>query len=161
MLGLVDVGAHGDNAGDTSRVGLRRASRRGVHDGVLGVTQEIGRATETVEHTATHHASAVGMCVNVNLDRSVHADDTKSLDNLRRVGNGLWAEKELRCVAVVVVVEALEAFGAEANGCSSGEIEVAAVEKVEEAVLEHLGPDLKVLEVGTAGLGDLGLALLG
>jgi hypothetical protein len=150
VLGLVDVGAHGDDAGDTGRVGLRRAGRRSVHDGVLGVTQEIGRATETVKHTAAHYASAVGVCVDIDLDGSVHADDAQSLDNLRGVRDGLRAEKELRSVAVVVVVETLEALRTEADRCSSGEVEIAAVEEIEEAVLEHLSPDLEVLEVGAA-----------
>lgn len=151
MLGLVDVCAHGDNARNTGRVGLGGTGGGSVHDGVLGVAEEIGGSTKTVEHTATHHASAVGVGVDVDLDRGVHADDSQSLNNLGRVGNGLGTEEKLGCVTLVVVVETLETVGAESNGGCSSEVKVAAVEEIEEAVLQDLGPDLEVLEVGTAG----------
>ena len=54
---------------------------------------------------------------------------------------------------VPVLVEAIETVGGEANRCGCGEVEVPAVEKVEEGILEHFSPDFKVLEVGTTGLG--------
>jgi hypothetical protein len=149
VLGLVDVCAHRDNAGDTGRVGLGGTGGGSVHDRVLGVAEEIGGSTETVEHTATHHASTVGVGVDVDLDGGVHADNSQSLDDLRGVGDGLGAKEELRRVTFVVVVEALETVGAESDGGRGREVEVAAVEQVEEAVLKHLGPDLEVLEVGT------------
>jgi hypothetical protein len=162
MLCLINVCAHGDNAGDTSWVGLGRTGGGSVHDRVLGVAEEIGGSAETVQHTAAHHASAVGVSVDVDLNRGVHADDSQSLDNLRGVGDGLRAEEELRRVTLVVVVEAFETVGAESDGGRGSEVEVAAVEEVEEAVLKHLGPDLEVLEVGTArgqatnnGVGDV------
>jgi hypothetical protein len=150
VLSLVDMCAHGNDAGDTGRVGLRGTGGRGVHDRVLGVAEEVGGSTETVKHTAAHHASAVGVGVDVDLNGGVHADNSQSLDNLGGVRDGLWAEEELRRVTLVVVVEALKTVGAESNGGRGSEVEVAAVEQVEEAVLKHLGPDLEVLEVGTA-----------
>lgn len=42
VLGLVDVGAHGDNTRNTVGVGLGRSAGGSVHDGVLGVAEEIG-----------------------------------------------------------------------------------------------------------------------
>jgi hypothetical protein len=42
VLSLVDMSAHGDNARDTVGVGLGRSARGSVHDGVLGVAEEIG-----------------------------------------------------------------------------------------------------------------------
>lgn len=42
VLGLVDVGAHGDDAGDTVGVGLGRSAGGSMHDRVLGVAEEIG-----------------------------------------------------------------------------------------------------------------------
>jgi hypothetical protein len=100
--------------------------------------------------------------VDVDLDGGVHADNAQSLDDLGGVRDGLRAEEELRRVTLVVVVEALETVGAESDGGRGSEVEVAAVEEVEEAVLQHLGPDLEVLEVGTArgqatnnGVGDV------
>jgi len=62
----------------------------------------------------------------------------------------LRAKEELGSVTLVVVVESLETVGAESNGSCGSEVEVATVEEIEEAVLQHLGPDLEVLEVGTA-----------
>lgn len=85
VLSLIDVGAHGNNARDTSRVGLARTSRRCVHDRVLGRSQEIGTATQTVEHARSQNASAVGVSVDIDLDGSVHADNTKTTDDLGRV----------------------------------------------------------------------------
>ena len=54
MLGLIDMSAHGNNAGYTSWIGLSRTRRGCVHDGVLGRTKEVGGPTETIEHAATH-----------------------------------------------------------------------------------------------------------
>jgi len=85
VLCLVDVCAHGDNAGDTSGVCLGRTSGGSVHDGVLGVAKEIGGSAETVQHAATHHASTVGVGVDVDFNGSVHADNAQSLDDLRGV----------------------------------------------------------------------------
>ena len=50
------------------------------------------------------------------------------------------------------VVKALEAFGREANRGGSCEVKVAAVEEVEERVLQDFGPDFEVAEVGVAVL---------
>jgi hypothetical protein len=50
------------------------------------------------------------------------------------------------------VVKALEAFGREANRGGSCEVKVAAVEEVEEGVLQDFGPDFEVAEVGVAML---------
>jgi hypothetical protein len=162
VLGLVDVCAHGDDAGDTGGVGLGGTGGGGVHDGVLGVAEEVGGSTEAVKHAAAHDASAVGVGVDVDFDGGVHADDAQALDDLGGVGDGLRAEEKLGRVTLVVVVEALESVGTESDRSGSGEVEVAAVEEVEEAVLQHLGPDLEVLEVGTArgqatnnGVGDV------
>lgn len=152
VLGLVDVSAHRDDAAHTGRVGLAGASAGSVHDRVLGRTEEVGRTTQTVQHTASHDAGRVGVSVNVNLNGRVHADDTQTADDLGRVGNLLGAKQELGCVLLPVVVEALEAVRREANRSGRGKVQVAAVEKVKEGILKNLGPDLQVLEVCTAGL---------
>ena len=52
MLSLVDVGAHGDNAADAVRVRLGGPGARGVHDTVLGAAQEVGAASEAIQHAA-------------------------------------------------------------------------------------------------------------
>ena len=148
VLGLVDVCAHGDDAADSVGVGLAGSGRRGVHDAVLGVAEEIGRTAETVEHAAAHHAGRVGVGVDIDLDGRVHANDTETTDDLGRVADLLGAEEKLVIVVLPVVVEALEPSRREADRCRRGEIKTARVEQVEEGVLDDFSPDLEVAEVG-------------
>lgn len=49
-----------------------------------------------------------------------------------------------------VIVESLEAVWRESDGGGSGEVQVTAVEEVEEGVLEHFSPHAEVMEVGAA-----------
>lgn len=88
------------------------------------------------------------MGVNVNLNRCVHADNTKTLDDLGSVGDSLASEEDLVGVGVPVVVEALETVGREASRRGGSVVELARVEEIEESVLDNLGPDLEVLELG-------------
>jgi hypothetical protein len=90
--------------------------------------------------------------VDVDFDGCVHSDDAQAPDNLGAVGDLLRAQEEFRGVLVPVLVEALEAIGREADAGGGGEVEVAAVEEVEEGVLEDFGPDFEVFEVCAAGL---------
>ena len=92
------------------------------------------------------------MRVDVDFNRGVHADDAQAANDFRAVGDLLAAQEELGRVLVPVLVEALEAVGGEADGCCGGEVEIAAVEEVEEGVLEDFGPDFEVFEVCAAGL---------
>lgn len=148
VLGLVDVGAHGDDARNTVGVGLGGTGGGGVHDGVLGVAEEISGTTETVEHAGAHDVGGVGVGVDVDLDGGVHADNTETADDLGSVGDGLRAEEELVIVVVPVLVEALEAGGREADRGGGSEVKLAGVEEVEEGILDNLSPDVEVLEVG-------------
>lgn len=88
------------------------------------------------------------MGVDVDLDRGVHADNTKTSDDLGRVGDLLSAKQQLVEVMIPVVVEALEAVWREANRGSGSEIELARVKEIEEGVLQDFGPDAQVLKVG-------------
>lgn len=152
VLRLVDVRAHGDDAGDTRGVGLRGTSRGSVHDGVLCGAQEVGGAAETVQHAAAHDAGGVCVGVDVNLDGGVHADDAQAADDLGGVGDLLGAEQQLGGVLVPVLVEAVEAVGGEADRGGGSEVKVAGVEEVQEGILEDLSPHPQVLEVGVAAL---------
>lgn len=75
------------------------------------------------------------MGVDVDFDRSIHANDTESSDDLRAVGHLLRSQKQLWRVLIPVVVEALETLGREADRGCGGEVEISAVEEVEERVL--------------------------
>ena len=123
-----------------------------MHDGVLGRTEEIGGSSETVEHAAAHDASRVGVRVNVNLDGSVHTDDTKTTNDLGAVGDLLGAEQKLVRILVPALVEAVESIWRETDRSGGSEVEVARVKEIQERVLKNLGPYLQVLEVCTAGL---------
>jgi hypothetical protein len=92
------------------------------------------------------------VCVDVDFDGRVHADDTQATNDFGGVGDLLTAQKQFRRILVPVLVEAFEAVRGEADGCCGGEVEIARVEEIEEGVLEDFGPDFEVLEVCTAGL---------
>src|SRR5690242_84250 len=161
------MGHLGYDAGYAGRVGLRWACGGGVHDGVLGGAEEVSRATKTVQDARTHDAGGVGVGVDINFDGCVHAivelamrfyvdysadipNNTKTADNLRRVRHLLRTEQKLWYVVLPALVEALEALRRETNRCGGSEVKVARVEQVEERVLQNLGPDLQVLEVGAS-----------
>ena len=162
MLRLVDMRAHGHDAAHARRIRLARPRARRMHDAVLGGAQKVRRAPQTVEHARAHDAGRVRVGINVHLDGRVHADDAQPPDDLGRVRDLLRAQQQLRVVRVPVAVEALEALGREADAARGRKVEVAAVEEVEEGVLQHLGPDFQVAEVGAAvreaaddGVGDV------
>lgn len=157
VLGLVDVGAHGDDARHAVGVGLGGAGGGSVHDGVLGVAEEVGRAAQAVEHAGAVDAGGVGVGVDVDLDGGVHADDAEAADDLGGVGHGLASEQRLGRVQVPVLVEAAEALGGEAHRRGRGVVELARVEEVEEGVLDDLGPDVEVLELGLVEAADDGV----
>jgi hypothetical protein len=90
--------------------------------------------------------------VDVDFNRRVHANYAQAADDLWRIADLLRAQQEFGRVLVPVLVEALEAVGGEADRGCGCEVEVAAVEEVEEGVLEDFGPDFEVFEVGAAGL---------
>ena len=95
MLRLVNVRAHWHNAADASRVCLGRSSAGRVHDGILSGTQEISRATQTVQHARAHDAGAVGVGIDVDFDGCVHTNHAQTADDLGGVGDLLRSEEEL------------------------------------------------------------------
>ena len=157
VLRLVDVRAHGHDAGDAVGVSLGRARGGRVHDAILGGTQEVGRPAQPVQHPAAHHVGAVGVRVDVYLYGGVHADDAQSTDDLRRVGYLLRPQQKLVVVRLPVVIETFEAIGGEADAGGRGEVEPARVKEVQESVLDDLGPDLEVPEVTLTQAADNGV----
>jgi ferredoxin len=149
---LIDVCAHGHDAGHACGIGLCGTRRGSVHDGVFRGPQEIRTASEAVEHAAAHDACRIRVCVDVDFDGRVHTDNTEAADNLGAVTDLLRAQEEFGRVLIPVLVEALEAVGGEADGGRGCEVEVPRVEKVQEGVLEDFGPDFEVFEVCTARL---------
>jgi hypothetical protein len=115
VLGLVDVRAHGHDARDARGVCLGRPRRRRVHDAVFGRAEEVRRTAQPVQHPAAHDAGRVGVRVDVDFDRRVHADDAQPPDNFRRVRDLLRAEEKLGRVLVPFLVEAGEAVRGEAD----------------------------------------------
>jgi hypothetical protein len=125
VLGLVDVRAHGHYAGHARGICFRRARRRRVHYAVFCAAQKVCGAAEAVEHAAAHYAGRVCVGVDVDFDGGVHTNDAETSYDFGRVGDLLRAEEQLGCVAVPVLVEAVETFGRETDGGCGGEVEVA------------------------------------
>lgn len=160
VLGLVDVSGEGNNAGDTGGVSLGLAHGGGVHDRKLGVTEEIGATTKTVQHTATVDTSRVGVTVDVDLDGGVHGDASETTDKLGVVGDLLVTEEDLLLELVELAEETLETGGGQANRGGSGEVQAAVLKEVEEGVLEHLAPHIELTETRLGktldnGVGDV------
>lgn len=149
VLGLVDVGGEGNDAGNTGGVCFAGTRTRGVHDTVFGVPKEVGGTAQAVKHARAEDAGAVGVGEDVDFNGGVHTDAVQTTDDLGRVRDELRTQEQLVRVLVPVVEEALEAIRREPDGGGRGEVQVSTVEQVQERVLQHLRPHLKVLEVGT------------
>lgn len=129
-----------------------------MHDRELSVTQEVSRATETVQHTATVDAGRVGVAIDVDLNRGVHGDAAKTANDLRVVRDLLTAKENLVLESVPVLEEALEATRGETNRGRSGEVELAILQEVKERVLENLSPHIQVVEAGLGEATDNGVS---
>ena len=87
MLRLIDVRAHRHDAAYTMRIRLARPGAGRMHDAIFCTSQKVRTTAQSVQHPAAHHASAVGVCVDVDFDGRVHADDAEAADNFGRVGD--------------------------------------------------------------------------
>lgn len=72
---LIDVCAHGDDTTHPVRIRFRWPRGRCVHNTVLRRSKEISRATDTIQHAGSHHASAVCVGVDVDFYGSVHSNN--------------------------------------------------------------------------------------
>ena len=141
VLGVIDVRGHGHDAGDTRGIGLALARRGRVHDGQIGVAEEVARAAEAVDHLGAAHQRGVRVRVHVHLHRRVHRHHAQAAHDLREVRDGLGADHAAALVEVQVLVEALEAGGGERQRHGGGVVELARVEEVEHGVLQDFRPD--------------------
>lgn len=87
MLSVINVGTEGHNTADACGISLARASRGCVHDTIFSVAQEIGRTAESIQHARAHDTGAIGVGIDIHLDGCVHANDSETADDFRRVGN--------------------------------------------------------------------------
>lgn len=53
-----------------------RAGGGEVHNGQIGIAQEVAAAANAVDHARAHDMRRVAVAVHVNLNRRVHGDDT-------------------------------------------------------------------------------------
>lgn len=60
-----------------------------MHDGQVGVAQEIAAATNAVDHARAHDMRRVAVAVHVNLDWRVHGNHTEATDQLGVVADAL------------------------------------------------------------------------
>lgn len=143
VFGLVDVGGEGHDARDTGWVVLAGTGRRRVHDAQLRVAQEVGRATQTVEHTGAADQGRIGMSINVDFDRRVHGNAAQTANDLGRVADLLRAQQEAVLVLGPVLVEPLKALGREPDRRRTRELELVRVEEFQKGVLKHFGKPRK------------------
>ena len=109
-----------------------------MHDRVLSAAQEIRRSNQSIQHARTHHARAVGVAIDIHLDRRVHPNDAETANNLGVIGRLLAAQEELVKVPRPVRVEGGEAVRGEADRRCGGKVEVAGVDEVEEGIFAVL-----------------------
>lgn len=162
MLRLINMRAHGHDATHSSRIRLARPRAGRMHNAILRRPQEIRTSTQPVQHPTPHHARAIRMRINIDLDRRVHPNDAQPSNNLGRIAHLLRAQNQLRRIGFPALVEPLKAVWGKADARRRREIQMPAVEQVQEAVLQHLGPHFEVAELGAAaaqpayhGVGDV------
>ncbi|KAH3668618.1 hypothetical protein OGAPHI_002372 [Ogataea philodendri] len=157
VLGVVNVRSKWNHTRNTSRIGLAWSGCRSVHDGQLGISQEISRSSQSVQHSRSVNVGGVGVRIDVNLNRSVHGNDTESSDDLWRVRHNLRSQTQLLGEQVPVVKELLESVVRQSDGGGSSIVHGTVLEEWQERVLQNLGPDGQVLELGVGQTSDNGI----
>ena len=144
MRTVVDVRAERDDRGDLAPLclGLR------VEDREIGVACEIAAAADAVHHLRARDVRGVDISVDIDLDRRVHRNDTQTAHNLGVVRDLLRTKHHDLLVLVNVLVKALESFGGGRECRARCKLQLPRICKVEHTVLDDLGIDLKVGEVG-------------
>src|SRR6185369_16102060 len=99
------------------------------------------------------------MGVNVEFDGGIHGNQTKPANRLGVIGNLLRPQYDLAAVFLPVCEEALYRSLGKGEGGGRDEIEFAGVEKIQENILENLGPDGQICEgavdqAAKDGIGD-------
>ena len=128
-----------------------------VEDRDVGVACKVAAAADAVHHLRARDVRRVDVAVDVNLDRRVHRNDAETADDLGVVRDLLRTEHHDLLVLVDVLVEALEPLRRRRECRAGGKLQLARIGKVEHAVLDDLGVDLKVGEVGVHKARDNGV----
>jgi hypothetical protein len=95
VLGLVDMRSKGDDARDPGGVRLGLSGRRSVHDGEFGVSKEVGRASDTVEHLFDKErrlASLLSLSITSRQERRRRTNPRS--ESVGRVGVGVHVDLE-------------------------------------------------------------------
>ncbi|MPM21153.1 hypothetical protein SDC9_67596 [bioreactor metagenome] len=150
VLGVVDVRHHRDNRRDGAPLGGRRADE----DGQAGVAGEVARAADAVLHPRAHDVGRVHVAVHVGLDHAVHGDDAESADDLGVVRDLLVTQDDLLAVELGVVVHLRRVLRRQRERGGRGDLELAGVDQVDHAVLDHLGVGGQVLELAVQQAGE-------
>ena len=74
------------------------------------------------------------MCIDIDLHRRVHANDSKATNDFWGIGNLLRTQQDLARIPLPAIVEAFEAIWRETNGCCSSEVQMATVKQVQERI---------------------------
>ena len=144
VLRVIDMRAHRNDGRD--RAVLRNGRR--VEDRQEGVSREVARAADAVHHLRACNVCGVHVAVDVDFKSRVHGDDAEAMDNFRAVGDFLRTQQQVLLVLLDVLVEALHACRRGRERRARGEVQLVRVDEVEHAVLDDLGVDREVFEIG-------------
>ena len=135
VFGVVHMADHRGDGRD--RPALRR--RRSHEGGEEAVAGEVARAADAVLHPGAHDVGGVDVAVDVGLDHAIAGDDTHAADWLWMVGDVLRAQNDLLGVVGSVLVHLVCGLGGQRERRGGGHQELAGVQQVDHAVLDHLG----------------------
>ncbi len=98
MLGVVDVADHRHHAGNRPALG----DRLGHKHREVCVTREVSGTTDAVHHPCAADVGGVDVAVDVELQRSVDADDAQTTHHFRMVGDLLRAQHQFVLVLLKI-----------------------------------------------------------
>lgn len=136
---VVGIGNHGHDS--TDAVILLDGGAQ--EDADVGVAGEVARTAHAVHQAGAAHVGRVDVAIDVGLDGSVHGDDAKTANNLRIVADFAGTHEHLVVQGLALLEELVHGLAGEGHRAGAGELALAALEQLENAVLNHLGVHLE------------------
>ena len=142
MFRMVHMRDHRHDAGNASALGRRfRHEHR-----YLPVARKVARAADAVHHVRAAHVRGVDVAVDIELQRRVQGDDAQAAHDFRVVADLLRTQHDLRAVMVDIVHQLLMHGGRQGDRRGRGECQLARIEQLDGAVLQHFRIHRHVLE---------------
>ena len=154
---VVGIGNHGHDGADA----VVLLDRRAQEDADVGVAGEVARTAHTVHQARTADVGRVDVAIDVGLDGGVHRDDAQTADHLGVVADLAGTHEHLAMQGLALLEELGHGAAGEGHRAGAGKLALAALEQLEDAVLDYLGVHLKRGDVGALvqgvehGVGDV------